>query len=49
VFIINSMAKDIPLATIFRGVLPFLCSDVLRILLLVAFPAISLIMLRWLA
>jgi len=49
VFIINSMAKDIPLATIFRGVVPFLCSDLLRILLLVAFPAISLIMLRWLA
>jgi len=49
VFIINSMAKDIPLATIFRGVVPFLCSDLVRIVILVAFPSLSLIMLRWLA
>lgn len=43
VFIINSVAKDIPLATIFRGVLPFLVSDLLRILLLVFFPSITLV------
>ncbi len=49
VFIIASMAKDIPLLTIFRGVLPFLASDVFRIVLLVAFPSISLFVIRALA
>ncbi|QDF97778.1 C4-dicarboxylate ABC transporter permease [Azoarcus sp. DD4] len=46
VYIISSMAKDIPMATIFRGVLPFLASDILRIFLLVLFPSISLVALR---
>lgn len=43
VYIINGVAKDIPMATIFRGVLPFLASDILRIFLLVFFPSISLV------
>lgn len=46
VYIINGMAKDIPMATIFRGVLPFLASDILRIALLVLFPSVSLVLLR---
>lgn len=46
VFIIQGVAKDIPLATIFRGVMPFLAWDILRIVLLVVFPSISLIALR---
>ena len=33
VFIINSLAKDIPMKETFRGVLPFLASDMLRIVL----------------
>ncbi|QDF97908.1 C4-dicarboxylate ABC transporter permease [Azoarcus sp. DD4] len=49
VYIISSMAKDIPMATIFRGVLPFLASDILRIVILVLFPSISLFVLRWIA
>lgn len=46
VYIINGIAKDIPMATIFRGVLPFLASDIVRIVLLVMVPGISLGMLR---
>lgn len=42
VFVINGMAKDVPMLESFRGVLPFLISDLLRIVLLVAFPAITL-------
>jgi len=46
VYIISGVAKDIPMATIFRGVLPFLASDIVRIVLLVLFPGISLFLLR---
>jgi len=42
VFVINSIARDISLPTIFRGVLPFVCADVLRLILLVAFPVLVL-------
>jgi len=35
-------ATDVPLGTIFRGVVPFVVADILHIALLVAFPAISL-------
>lgn len=42
VYIINSLAKDIPMATTFRGILPFLASDALRVALLVVFPGLSL-------
>ena len=42
VFVINSMARDIGLFKIFRGVLPFMFADILRLILLAAFPAISL-------
>lgn len=41
-FIINSMAKDIPMAETFRGALPFVLTDILRVTLLAAFPPISL-------
>jgi len=42
VYVINSMAKDTPMSETFKGVVPFLISDVLRIALLAAFPSISL-------
>ncbi|AZV93495.1 TRAP transporter large permease [Kerstersia gyiorum] len=48
VFIIHSMAKDISPGTIFRGIMPFLLSDFVRIALLVLFPGISLAVVRWL-
>lgn len=42
VFIINSLAKDVPMGKTFKGVLPFLASDVVRVVLLVMFPSLSL-------
>jgi TRAP-type C4-dicarboxylate transport system permease large subunit len=42
VFVINSMAKDVPMIDTFRGVVPYLMSDFVRITLIVLFPIISL-------
>jgi len=41
-FIIQSMAKDIPIQRTYVGVLPFLLSDLIRVVLLLLFPAIAL-------
>ncbi|WP_102107983.1 TRAP transporter large permease [Oceaniglobus roseus] len=40
-FIISAIAKDIPTAAIFRGTVPFIMSEFVRIGLLIAFPALS--------
>jgi len=42
VFVIKSVAKDVPLYTIFRGIVPFLMADICHVALLVAFPQIVL-------
>ena len=42
IYIINRLAKDVPVMETFKGVLPFLASDLVRIVLLVFFPVISL-------
>ncbi|HSR71460.1 MAG TPA: TRAP transporter large permease [Kiloniellales bacterium] len=42
VFVINSLAPDIPLKQTFLGVVPFLLADAVRIALLIALPAITL-------
>ena len=42
VFALSGVAKDIPLFTIFRGIMPFLIADIFNVVLLVAFPQISL-------
>lgn len=42
IFVINASARHVPLGQIFRGVVPFLVSDVVRLGLLIAFPAIAL-------
>ena len=42
VYVVNGMARDVPIGESYRGVLPFLASDVIRTLLLLFFPAISL-------
>ena len=49
VYVVNSMAKDIPIGESYRGVMPFLISDTLRTLLLLFFPAISLWLVKYLA
>jgi C4-dicarboxylate transporter DctM subunit len=47
VFIISSMAKDVPMKETFKGIVPFLASDLLRIALLVFFPSVVLVALRF--
>ena len=49
VFIINSMAKDVPMIETFKGVIPFFASDIVRVAILVLFPAITLIVPQLLA
>jgi C4-dicarboxylate transporter DctM subunit len=42
VYVVSSFARDVPMAETYRGVLPFLASDAVRVALLLAFPALSL-------
>ena len=42
VYVIQAMAKDIPLGTIFRGIIPFLVADFLHLGLIIAVPALTL-------
>jgi len=42
VFVLRSMQPDIPLVTIFRGVMPFIVADFFRLAILVLIPAWSL-------
>lgn len=41
-FIVQRAAGDVPYGETARGIVPFLCSDLVRIALLVAFPGLSL-------
>ena len=45
-FVIQSMAPDIPMRETYRGVWPFVASDLARVVLLVLFPVITLFVLR---
>ena len=42
VYVINGMAKDVPMAESYRGIMPFLVTDFIRTGLLVVFPSLSL-------
>ncbi len=42
VFVLHGVAEDLPLNTIFRGIVPFLISDILRLLLLTFVPQLSI-------
>jgi tripartite ATP-independent transporter DctM subunit len=42
VYVLNSVLPDVSLRTIFRGVMPFVIGDIVRLALLIAFPAITL-------
>jgi TRAP-type C4-dicarboxylate transport system permease large subunit len=46
VYIINRLARDVPMSETFKGVVPFLFSDAIRITLLVFFPILSLWLVR---
>jgi C4-dicarboxylate transporter DctM subunit len=47
VYVVNSLAPGVPIAESYRGVLPFLVSDVLRTLLLLFCPGISLWLVKY--
>ena len=42
VFVIKSVVQDVTFSAIFRGVLPFIVTDILRLIILIAFPMIAL-------
>jgi C4-dicarboxylate transporter DctM subunit len=42
VFVINSIARDISLGKIYRGTMPFISIDIVRLIILCAFPGLSL-------
>ncbi len=42
IFVIKSVVEDVKISTIFYGVLPFIITDILRLILLVAFPILAL-------
>jgi len=42
VFVIKSVVHDVSFMTIFKGVIPFVLTDILRLIILIAFPMIAL-------
>jgi len=42
VFIIHSLAKDVSIAQIYRGAIPFVAADLIRLTLLILIPSLSL-------
>jgi len=42
VFVLKSVAPDVPISQIFKGVFPFVLSDILRLALLILFPSLAL-------
>ncbi len=46
VFVVASLARDVPVTSIYRGVLPFVISDVVRLGIVVAFPALTLYLVK---
>ena len=48
VFVVSAIAREVPIAQIYRGVLPFIAADIVRLAICVAFPGLSLVLVRWL-
>jgi TRAP-type C4-dicarboxylate transport system permease large subunit len=42
VFVVKATIREVPTATIFRGMVPFMIANIIVLMLLVAFPDISL-------
>ncbi|HEY8539255.1 MAG TPA: TRAP transporter large permease [Steroidobacteraceae bacterium] len=47
-YVIQGIAKDVPLARIFKGVVPFLAADFAHLALLIAVPQVALFLPQWL-
>jgi C4-dicarboxylate transporter DctM subunit len=49
VFVVSAIAKDVPITQTYRGVLPFIAADIVRLGLVVAFPGLALWLVRLLS
>ena len=49
VFVVSAIAKDVPITQTYRGVLPFIAADIMRLGLVVAFPGLALWLVRLLS
>jgi C4-dicarboxylate transporter, DctM subunit len=47
VYVVNGLAKDVPISESYKGVMPFLISDTIRTTVLLLFPAISLWLVKY--
>jgi C4-dicarboxylate transporter DctM subunit len=47
VFTVKTMNPDVPIMTIFKGSMPFVVANLVGVLVLIAFPAMALLPLRW--
>ncbi|HAA04921.1 MAG TPA: hypothetical protein DCE18_16355, partial [Syntrophobacteraceae bacterium] len=45
-FTMSSIAPDVPLSTVYRGVAPFIAADLVKLALLIVFPSLSLWLMR---
>jgi len=41
IFVIKSVIEDVKISTIFYGVLPFIVTDLIRLVILIAFPSLA--------
>lgn len=48
-YVIQGIAKDVPLSRIFKGVVPFLAADFLHLAMIIAIPAVTLALPQWLS
>jgi C4-dicarboxylate transporter DctM subunit len=46
VFVVSAIARDVPMTAIYRGVLPFIAADVVRLALVATFPVLALWLVR---
>jgi TRAP-type C4-dicarboxylate transport system permease large subunit len=46
VFVVSAIAKDIPALAIYRRVLPFIATDIVRLALVMVFPGLALVIVR---
>jgi TRAP-type C4-dicarboxylate transport system permease large subunit len=47
VFTVKTLLPDVRLDTIFKGVMPFVIANMLAVALLIFFPNLALVLLRW--
>lgn len=46
VFVVSALARHVPITATYRGVLPFIAADMVRLVLIVVFPGLSLWLVR---